>query len=376
MEKFDVLIVGAGPAGSSCAWHLRSSGLRVGLIDRCKFPREKLCAGWVTPPVWEMLKVEPSEYAQGRTLQPFDGFRVGVIGGPDTIVTYGRTVSHGVRRWEFDDFLLRRSEAVCLLGEAVQSIRRESNGWLLNEKWWGRVLVGAGGHFCPVARMLGARKVEGASVVVAQEVEFQVPTEEREGVPTKPSVPEIYFCRDLQGYGWCVRKGEFLNVGLGRLDKHELKRHVQEFCQFLQVARGLKVSLPNRFGGHAYQIYERVQPKLFDEQVVLIGDAAGLAFPESGEGIRPAVESGLLAAQTLLECNGNFSKDNLRAYHRAIQQRFGPPRSSGYSEWLPAGLVQTAARFLLSSRWFARRVVLDQWFLQKDRPPFTPSTFK
>jgi len=63
--KADVLIVGGGPAGSSCAWRLAAEGLDVVVIDRAHFPRPKVCAGWVTPPVFESLEVDLDDYRRG-----------------------------------------------------------------------------------------------------------------------------------------------------------------------------------------------------------------------------------------------------------------------------------------------------------------------
>src|SRR5690348_15306072 len=80
MRSCDVLIVGAGPAGSSCAWGLRSSRLDVLVLDKASFPRDKICGGWVTPFVLQALEIDPVEYAQGRTLQPISAFRISSLG--------------------------------------------------------------------------------------------------------------------------------------------------------------------------------------------------------------------------------------------------------------------------------------------------------
>ncbi len=369
MLNYDVLIVGAGPAGASCAWRLKRAGLSVALVDKSRFPRDKVCAGWITPAVVDCLQLDLDDYrAGGRTLQPFTGFRVGLIDGADTVVPYGRTVSYGIRRCEFDDYLGQRSGVPCFQETAVRQLERTSDGWVVNGRFRAKVLVGAGGHFCPVARLLGARRSPAASVVAAQEVEFRVPGEQLEDLPTDPAVPEIFFCPDLQGYGWCVRKGDFLNVGLGRVRHERLSEHVERFCEFLRRGRGVPVELP-RFHGHAYQLYERVVPKLVGDAVLLVGDAAGLAYPQSGEGIRPAVESGLLAAETILKADGRYGEEHLQPYAEAVVRRFGRPRAWAVSDWLPERLVQLAARWLLPSAWFARRVVLDHWFLHVDQGP-------
>jgi 2-polyprenyl-6-methoxyphenol hydroxylase-like FAD-dependent oxidoreductase len=101
-----------------------------------------------------------------------------------------------------------------------------------------------------------------------------------------------------------------------------------------------------------------------DDAVILAGDAAGLAYPESGEGIRPAVESGLLAASTIVEANGRYSYDRLRPYTRRLQQRFGEgPFSQLLAHVLPRTVTTVLALRLLDTSWFVRHVVLDRWFL-------------
>ena len=108
MDACDVVIVGGGPAGSSCAWGLRDSGLDVMILDRATFPRNKLCGGWITPLVLEELEFTPEDYSPGRTMQPITGFRLSAIGGPQVEVRSQRVVSYGIRRCEFDEYLLRK----------------------------------------------------------------------------------------------------------------------------------------------------------------------------------------------------------------------------------------------------------------------------
>ena len=115
MESCDVLIVGGGPAGSSCARGLRKSGLDVAILDKQAFPRDKVCGGWITPRVLTELEIDPAEYAQEHALQPITGFRVGCVGGPSLETNYGQAVSYGIRRRQFDDYLLKRSGAYAFL---------------------------------------------------------------------------------------------------------------------------------------------------------------------------------------------------------------------------------------------------------------------
>src|SRR6266851_5433820 len=126
METCDVLIAGGGPAGSTCAWKLRQAGLDVVVVDRAMFPRDKVCAGWITPQVLADVGLDARAYCQGRTFQPFTGFRVGLIGsGGDVAAAYDHPVSFGIRRCEFDHYLLQRSGARLRLETPMSSIRRD-----------------------------------------------------------------------------------------------------------------------------------------------------------------------------------------------------------------------------------------------------------
>ncbi len=184
-------------------------------------------------------------------------------------------------------------------------------------------------------------------------------------------MPELYFCRDLKGYGWCFRKRNFVNVGLGRMDRHRLAEHVAGFLHFLDASGRLGFEVGSAMAGHAYLLYGASCRKILDDQLLLIGDAAGLAYAQSGEGIRPAIESGLLAAKAILAAGGDYRREALEPYRRAIEHRFG---TQGH-DWamtvgrhLPASLVQSLGRAMLGARWFSKGVVLDRWFLHAHQP--------
>ncbi len=363
LERFDVAIVGGGPAGSSCAGRLQRTGLRVVVIDQKDFPRDKTCAGWVTPSVWKTLEIDPAEYGQFRVLQPITGFRTGVIGGSEIATRYDDVVSYGIRRCEFDSYLLHRCGAETRTGQPVRSVTRADGCWRINDTYEAPLLIGAGGHFCPIARMLGARNVPHTSVVTAQEIEFAATADELMHGTVAAGIPELFFCEDLNGYGWCFRKGPFLNIGLGRIGAEHLSEHVAAFVQFLRERGKVVAECPGRFHGHAYQLYGQTPPKLVDDGVLLIGDSAGLAHPQSGEGIRPAVESGLIAADVISEASGTFSREDLQCYVDRIVAHFGKAREPSALNWVPHSWLNWAARCLLASEWFTRRVVLDRWFL-------------
>src|SRR5262249_40406543 len=152
------------------------AGVDVIVMDRAVFPRDKVCAGWITPQVVGELRIDVDDYrCSRRTFQPITGFRTGLIGGSHEVETqYGRPISFGIRRCEFDDYLLRASGARLKLGAPVSRIRREGSMWVVNDCVRAGMLVGAGGHFCPVARWLNPTMSDAAPVVVAQEVEFPI----------------------------------------------------------------------------------------------------------------------------------------------------------------------------------------------------------
>ncbi|GAB4135099.1 MAG: geranylgeranyl reductase family protein [Planctomycetaceae bacterium] len=363
MKHCDVLIVGGGPAGSSCAGKLHRHGVDVLLIDKQTFPRDKTCAGWITPPVLDLLDISENEYSAQHVMQPITRFRTGLIGGREIETNYSQTVSYGIRRCEFDHYLLQRSKATSQLGYPLKNLKRENQQWIVNDEISTQLLIGAGGHFCPVGRELGNRKQPGSSVVAAQEIEFEVDAALLDRGTISGDCPELFFCQDLQGYGWCFRKGNFLNIGLGRVDRQNISDHVENFCEFLRSRGKVVCEIPTRKHGHAYQLYERTLPRLYDDGVLLIGDSAGLSYAQSGEGIRPAIESGLIAADVVLSANENYQKKNLESYREKIIERFGQPRKKAPSDWLPAGMLRFLAGRLMATHWFSRRVILDNWFL-------------
>lgn len=360
MDACDVLIVGGGPAGSACAWGLRKSGLNVAILDKKIFPRDKVCGGWITPGVLSALELGPAEYGRGRVMQPITRFRIGRIDGGAIETDYGRPVSYGIRRCEFDYFLLNRSGARLLLGTEAKSLKRVDEGWLVNDQIHARMLVGAGGHFCPVARLAGAKRGHEAAVV-AQETEFQMDPDQLARCAVERETPELYFCADMKGYGWCFRKGNFLNIGLGRFDPNELPAHVQGFVQFLKSTGRISFD-PPPMRGHAYLLEGTSSRNIADDGMLLIGDAAGLAHAQSGEGILPAIESGLLAAKTILEAQGSYAQHRLASYETQVRGRRRSLLASA-GRFVPAPLIKLLAGGLLRNEWFVRGVVLDRWFL-------------
>jgi geranylgeranyl reductase family protein len=373
MNSCDVLIVGGGPAGSTCARQLRRAGLDVVILDRALFPRDKVCGGWITPQVVADLELDLEEYQRGRTLQAITGFRTGTINGRRELeTTYGHAVSYGIRRCEFDDYLLRRSGARLKCGVAISSLRRQGGRWVINDSFSAPMLIGAGGHFCPVARELnrGPDERSHGALVVAQEVECPVEAATAAEFSVAPHIPELYFSTDLKGYGWCFRKQGYVNIGLGRADRESLPHATAEFVQFLERRGKIPPARPWRWRGHAYLLRSRGRRRVVGDGVALIGDAAGLAYPRSGEGIRPAIESGLLAASTVLGTAGQYTRQRLAPYEASLAARLGDGlQDNALSSVMAAPLFAPLAGLLLQMPAFVRHIALDRWFLRSDEPP-------
>lgn len=361
METCDALVVGGGPAGSSCAGQLRRQGLDVIVMDKAAFPRDKVCAGWITPEVVAALQLDVSDYADKHVFQPIAAFRTGLIDGAELETRYPDTVSYGIRRREFDDYLLQRSDARLKLGEALASMERRGGRWIVNGTLSTPLIVGAGGHFCPVARFLGAQLGAADYAVAAKEIEYQMTPRQIDDCKVRPDTPELYFCRDLKGYGWCFRKGRHLNVGLGREGHQGLGGQLKHFLDSMRRRGRIPRDTPEDFHGHAYLMHGRAPRKLLDDGVLLVGDAAGLAYPQSGEGIRPAVESGLMAAASILDAGADYSRERLMSYPARLAARFGT--ATAPSPIFPRFLRSLLGRKLLDNPWFTRNVVLDRWFL-------------
>ncbi len=232
------------------------------------------------------------------------------------------------------------------------------------------LVVGAGGHFCPVARYRGA-SVRNEANVAAQEIEFEMSENQQSHCSIRPEFPELYFCPDMKGYRWCVRKGNFLSVGLGRVDSHALPKHVANLIEFLNKKGKVQFTLPLTMAGHSYLLYEHPRRNLAGDGVLLIGDAAGLAYSQSGEGIRPAIESGLIAAKAIVTFGASTDPKLFGTYRRLLAQRFAKSqreRAFHVGGLLPTRLVSFLSRFMLASRWFSRHIILERWFLHADEP--------
>ena len=149
ISTYDVIIVGGGPSGSTCAATLVKAGVHTLLLDRGNFPRVKLCAGWISVPIWDVLELSPQQYTRG--LWKWNRVHINFHGKKYLVKSSG----YFIRRYEFDDFLLKRSNVQTVEGYNVRQIEKDNEGyWVIDNQYRAKYLVGAGGTHCPVARAL------------------------------------------------------------------------------------------------------------------------------------------------------------------------------------------------------------------------------
>jgi menaquinone-9 beta-reductase len=372
MAACDVIVVGGGPGGSTAAWRLARVGLRPLVLDAAVFPRVKICAGWVTPAALADLEIDPDKYP--LTIQGFAACALEFEGARhDT--RWRRPASYGIIRREFDHFLLERAAAAgadVRWGVRVKSVTAGPTGARVETErgpFEAPLVIGAGGHRCPVARDLGEVS-EREEVVVAQETETRLPPEWRARLGRFMEAPDIYVEPDLRGYGWFFPKGDFINVGIGITGGNDgsLPRRRDALVAALRAAGRLPAELPlEPFKGHAYVVRRQAPRRLADPGFCLIGDAAGLARDLSGEGIGPAIRSGILAAAA---AEGMLRRGaTLDGYAREVVALYG----AGEPTWLgrqigrlPEVLARLAVRLVLGSARARRRVVFDAIFGMKE----------
>ncbi len=125
-------------------------------------------------------------------------------------------------------------------------------------------------------------------------------------------------------------------------------------------------------GEWVYLLYDQAPRPLAGDGVLLVGDAAGLAYNPSGEGIRPAVESGLLAARAISSARRSYQREELETYASAILARFGRRHGrlrAGLTSALPRAWRGPVAGRVMTIPWVARNLVVDRWFLHRHDPP-------
>ena len=290
MERFDVIVVGAGPAGSTTAYRLARAGARVCLFDRARFPRDKPCGGGLTVRALRELPfpVDPVVEDAATRFQLRAAYRRGFerrSREPLVLLT---------QRRRLDALLAERAAAAGADfrdGQKVDAVSADDGGVsveVAGRRIAAAALVGADGANGVVARDLG----------LAHEIEHGVALE---GNVAHSDVRRARYAHTLVlefgvvpgGYGWVFPKGDHVNVGVGgwASEGRRLRAHLQRLCD----AHTLPFNRVTALRGHRLPT-RRAGARLARGRVVLTGDAAGLVDPFSGDGIYEALLSGRLAA--------------------------------------------------------------------------------
>lgn len=360
LETFDAIVVGGGPAGSTAAQALTAAGMSVLVLDRQRFPRVKLCGGWLSPGVWDELGLSPHDYP--GALWQWARCHVQRAGQRHSVAGRG----YFIRRYELDAFLLERSGAT-LREHAVKSFERRDGLWRVDGQFAAPILLGAGGTHCPVAR--NAFRVPRTSLVAAQEHEFEAGRDAvaaaRVGLDGEP---ELLLHEDWSGYSWNVPKGEWLNVGTGTSEPRQVRAAWAMARDFFvrtgHVPPGARAALEGA-RGHSYFLFDPAHLRACERDgVLLVGDALGLAHPLTAEGILPGVVSGRLAAQAVLSGEPGRYREALRHNEvlrdyalvhallgagSALKRRLGEraarvPVPAAVSRWVDAAVARGFAR--------------------------------
>ena len=373
-QEYDVLIIGGGPGGSTAATHLARAGKKVLVLDHAKFPRVKVCAGWVTPGALRLLEIQPQDYP--HTLQPFEGGSV-IVDGQYHLTDFGQTASYGIIRKEFDHYLFERAKAAGAEmrdGVRVKSVDRDANGVLVEtvdgETLRAKILIGAGGSGCPVSRKWGERQ-KNEDIILACEVEVKIGAERLKKLTPYYGSTELFAEPDFYGYGWYVTKGDFVNIGVGRFKKatdnfNDDKKRFWEMIRGLGRIDGIEDELPD-MSGHSYKLYDEVPRRLSGERFMLIGDAGGFASRWAGEGIKPAIQTAIFAAQTAVNAleKGEFGESAMQPYSQLCRKEYGQQKDDIVSKalrFMPQSVKSGLATQICKRRGLRKKFIFEKAF--------------
>jgi geranylgeranyl reductase family protein len=313
VEKFDVAVVGAGPAGSTTAYRLARAHARVLLIDKARFPRDKPCGGGLTMRAVRQLPVSVEPVVEDRITRVRCRLR------------YGRVMNRRsenvlclmTQRRRLDQFLVERAaEAGAAFRDGVR-VEVESDRRIRVDGQAVEVdaVVGADGANGITAKALGL----GGAIVNGVALEGNLPYERLPRDEWRGMLV-LELAALPGGYGWIFPKGDHVNVGVGGwgTEGPRLRAHLTALCDHY----GIRVEELSNLRGHRLPM-RRPETKLARGRGLVVGDAAGVLDPVSGDGIYEALVSGKLAAEHILA-------GEVPAYEAAVHVRLDPLSSAGW----------------------------------------------
>jgi geranylgeranyl reductase family protein len=303
VKRFDVLVIGGGPAGSATACNLADAGVSVLLVDKATFPRDKPCGGGLTTRAFLHCPVDPSPVVEEEVDLVELRFRYG-----DSVTRQSRQpVIRMTQRRRLDAFLLdaARDRGVEVReGTTIDPLAGDA-----------AVVVGADGANGTTARAFGL----GVGIVHGVAYEGNVPygTVSRERYARR-AVIEL---ADIPGgYGWVFAKGDHVNVGVGAWQSEgpRLREHLARVC----AAHAIEVDDLESLRGHRLPL-RRPGTAIAGGRALLVGDAAGLIDPVSGDGMYECFVSAKLASAAILDLLGGRAT-SLEPYGDALDAAVAP----------------------------------------------------
>ncbi|MDN5325520.1 MAG: hypothetical protein PWP41_215 [Moorella sp. (in: firmicutes)] len=317
--QYDVLICGAGPAGSTCGRLLARQGLKVAIFDRARFPRYKPCGGGLTGKAQGELEAGWEDLVENNTYEIIFYHRQ----EHPLKITFKQPVIRMVSREKFDSWLLTeaaRAGAEVRDGYRVTGVTETARGVAVQGEdgctWEGRFLVGADGALSLVRRSLPFKTGGTAGITL----ECEMPLDAGHLASYRGQV-HLSYGGIPSGYGWVFPKGDHLSVGIGSFTRQVkgLGLYFDTFCRGL----GLAVPANLRYRGAVIPAADGRASVFHTGRAFLVGDAAGLVDPFSGEGIYYALRSGRLAAETIMATLAGTGEP--QAYSRRLNDELLQP---------------------------------------------------
>jgi geranylgeranyl reductase family protein len=311
VKRFDVLVVGAGPAGSATAYHLAAAGHSVLVADKATFPRDKPCGGGLTTRALLRCPVDPSPVVEE------------VVDTVELRFRYCEAVERRARapviwmtqRRRLDAFLL---EAARDAGADVREGARVEirDGIRIDgESVRADVVVGADGANGTTARAVGLAPGITYGVALEGNVAYGRISRDRYRGRALVELADI-----PGGYGWVFPKGDHVNVGVGTWEAYGSR--IREFLGETCAAHGLEVQDLENLRGHRLPL-RRPEAPVAGERALLVGDAAGLIDPVSGDGMYECFVSATLASAAIGDLlDGRAS--SLEPFTAAVDAALGP----------------------------------------------------
>jgi geranylgeranyl reductase family protein len=319
VERYDVAIIGAGPAGSTAAYRLARSRARVLLIDKMRFPRDKPCGGGVTMRAVRQLPFSIEPVVEDRITRTRCRLRY----GPKIDRESSRVMCLMTQRRRLDAFLVEQAVAAgAEFRDGVHvSVEADTALRVDGEPVEVRAVIGADGANGITARSLGL----GGAIVNGVALEGNLPYEELPlGSWHGRLVLELGTVPG--GYGWIFPKGDHVNVGVGGWGSEgpQLRRHLRVLCE----QYGIELRQLSDLRGHRLPM-RRPATALARGGALVVGDAAGALDPVSGDGIYEALVTARLAADHTLELlEGKVP--TLASYEAAVHRELDPLASAGW----------------------------------------------